>query len=219
MTFYTPNQDETGLKDIGNAREGLPDVLLIGDSISIGYTAPVRKILSGHCNILRPDVNCGDTKNGLINIRAWLGAHTWDLIHFNWGLHDLCYRHAQSTVYGNRDKVAGRISVGPADYKANLEKLVWIMQTKTKRLVWASSTYIPGGEAGRHQGDEARYNALASEIMAKHGIDTNNLYEITQAFPLEMFSCPGDVHYTKKGYNLIAGAVSQCIKEQLTKRY
>jgi len=54
--------------------------------------------------------------------------------------------------------------------------------------------------------------------MTARGIHTDNLYEITQAFPLEMFSCPGDVHYTKMGYERIGDAVSQCIVEQLTKR-
>src|SRR5512137_2492523 len=32
----------------------LPRVLLIGDSISIGYTLPVRKLLAGKANVHRP---------------------------------------------------------------------------------------------------------------------------------------------------------------------
>jgi hypothetical protein len=218
MAFYTPEQDAAGLIHTGNAGQGIPNVLLIGDSISIGYTEPVRGILTGCSNIHRPDANCGDTRNGLANIHSWLDDRIWDLIHFNWGLHDLCYRHPEATVYGNRDKVNGMISVEPAIYKANLEELVLIMQHKAKRLVWASTTYIPGGEAGRHQGDEVRYNALANEIMEENEIHTDDLYEITRAFPSEMFTCPGDVHYTKDGCNRIAEAVSQCIRAQLTKR-
>ncbi len=217
MAFYTPEQDENGLSHPENARQGIPDVLLIGDSISIGYTDPVRRRLTECCNIYRPDANCGDTKNGLVNIHSWLGDRVWDLIHFNWGLHDLCYRHPEATVYGNRDKVNGSISVEPAAYKANLEKLVEIMQHQARQLVWASTTYIPDGEAGRHQGDEEHYNALAAEIMETNRIPTDDLYEITQAFSSEMFICSGDVHYTRDGYNQIAEAVSQCIREQLTK--
>ena len=40
---------------------GLPRVLLIGDSISIGYTVPVREILKGKANVHRPLTNCGPT--------------------------------------------------------------------------------------------------------------------------------------------------------------
>ncbi|MGC4005469.1 MAG: hypothetical protein QM811_21070 [Pirellulales bacterium] len=47
---------------------GLPRVLLIGDSISIGYTVPVRKLLEGKANVHRPLTNCGPTKNGTKNL-------------------------------------------------------------------------------------------------------------------------------------------------------
>src|SRR5881396_740319 len=68
---------------------GLARVLLIGDSISIGYTATVRKELAGKANVHRIPENGADTANGLKKIDAWLGNSRWDVIHFNWGLHDL----------------------------------------------------------------------------------------------------------------------------------
>ena len=40
---------------------GLPRVLLIGDSISIGYTLPVREALKGKANVHRPAGNCSST--------------------------------------------------------------------------------------------------------------------------------------------------------------
>src|SRR5947209_10455146 len=68
---------------------GLPRVLLIGDSISIGYTLPVRKLLDGKANVHRVLENGGPTTNGLAKMKKWLGDGHWDVIHFNWGLHDL----------------------------------------------------------------------------------------------------------------------------------
>src|ERR1051325_10738024 len=67
----------------------LPRVLLIGDSISIGYTVPVRQALRGKANVHRIPENGADTVNGLKKIDSWLGDSHWDVIHFNWGLHDL----------------------------------------------------------------------------------------------------------------------------------
>src|SRR6476620_12659536 len=67
----------------------LPRVLLIGDSISIGYTVPVRELLQGKANVHRIPTNGGPTSNGLKNIDKWLGNGKWDIIHFNWGIHDL----------------------------------------------------------------------------------------------------------------------------------
>lgn len=50
---------------------GLPRVLLIGDSISIGYTVVVRKILAGKANVHRIPENGADTANGLQKIDSW----------------------------------------------------------------------------------------------------------------------------------------------------
>ena len=67
----------------------LPRVLLIGDSISIGYTLPVRELLKGKANLHRIPVNGGPTITGLEKLKGWIGDGKWDIIHFNWGLHDL----------------------------------------------------------------------------------------------------------------------------------
>jgi len=216
MAFYTPKQDADAPASPAPDGRGLPDVLLIGDSISQGYTGPVREMLKDVCNVQRPRANCGDTKSGLANIDAWLGGRTWDLVHFNWGLHDICYRHPDSEVYGNRDKVKGTLSVAPEEYATNLERLVMRMRKSAARLVWASTTFVPEGEAGRHQGDEVRYNELAAEVMARHGVPTDDLHRLTREFPRSMFTCPGDVHYTQEGYAEIARAVSTRIRERLT---
>ena len=66
----------------------LPRVLLVGDSISMGYTLPVRALLTGKANVHRPPTNCSSTASGLKNLDAWLGPGKWDVIHFNFGLHD-----------------------------------------------------------------------------------------------------------------------------------
>src|SRR5436190_23822776 len=64
----------------------LPRVLLIGDSISMGYTVPVQNLLKGKANVHRIPENGGPTTNGLAKLETWLGEHKWDVIHFNWGL-------------------------------------------------------------------------------------------------------------------------------------
>ena len=74
---------------------GLPRMLLIGDSISIGYTLPVRERLAGKANVHRIPENGGPTTNGLARLDAWLGTQRWDVIHFNWGL-------ARSEDHGQR---------------------------------------------------------------------------------------------------------------------
>ena len=77
---------------------GLPRVLLIGDSISIGYTLPTRELLDGKANVHRIPTNGGPTTRGLEQLDRWLGDSRWDVIHFNFGLHDLKRADAKGTL-------------------------------------------------------------------------------------------------------------------------
>lgn len=201
---------------------GLPDVLILGDSISIAYTRPVRKLLEGKANVFRPmrrdgrgPDNCGDTTIGLANIDAWLGDREWEVIHFNWGLWDLCYRHPESKEQGRRDKVNGTLSTTPEDYEKNLEKLVARLKATGAKLVWASTTVVPEGEVGRFVGDDAKYNAIAKRVMDRHRIPITDLYAVSKAFPAAHFVGPGDVHFTGEGSAKLAERVAAAIAKAL----
>lgn len=212
--FFTPEKDKPGFCGPPTMRDDLPNVLLIGDSISCGYTEAVVERLRDVCHVRRAPDNCGDTRRGLKDLDRWLGDTAWDLIHFNFGLHDLCYRHPEASVYGNRDKINGTISVPIDVYAENLEMLVQRLLATGSNLVWASTTFVPEGEAGRYQGDDVRYNAAAAAVMKRHGIPINDLHALTAAFGAEMFTGPGDVHYTGAGSRKIAGQVAACIRAQ-----
>lgn len=193
----------------------LPNVLILGDSISIGYTPLVRDGLKGTANLTRPNANCGDTRAGIANIEKWLGDGKWSVIHFNWGLHDLCYRNPESKTQGHRDKVKGTLSVPLPDYEKNLEALVLRLKQTGAILIWASTTVVPDGEAGRVGGDDVNYNTTAERVMKKHGVTINDLFATTKAFAPAMFIGPGNVHYTPEGYGKLAAQVAAKIAEAL----
>jgi hypothetical protein len=203
----------------------LPNVLIIGDSISIGYTRAVRRLLDGEANVQRPlnerrdgPDNCGPTPRGLERLTAWLGDAKWDVIHFNWGLHDLCYRNPTAENPGNRDKINGKQAVPPEEYRRNLEELVERLKKTNAKLIWASTTVVPEGEVGRFVGDDAKYNAVAAEVMAKEGIPTDDLYAVSKEFPAELFAGPGNVHYKAEGYERLAESVVRSVREALARR-
>jgi hypothetical protein len=122
---------------------GLPRVLLIGDSISLGYTLPVRARLAGIANVHRPAANAGPTTVGVKDLDAWLhvGAaagepsKAWDVIHVNFGLHDL------KIMKPGPD--GGVRQVPPAEYEANLRALIGRLRATGASLVWASTTPVP----------------------------------------------------------------------------
>ena len=134
-TFFTPKQDLDGLKQNIDLKADLPNVLLIGDSISVGYTPPTIELLKGVANVQRAKANCGDTNRGKSALKTWLKNTKLDVIHFNWGLHDLCYRHPDSKVQGNRDKANGTIAVPLDEYEKNLEQLVQQLKQTVETIV------------------------------------------------------------------------------------
>ncbi|MFM7209759.1 MAG: SGNH/GDSL hydrolase family protein, partial [Verrucomicrobiota bacterium] len=87
--FYLPLHKRDKIAGKSNAWDfvkddpKLPRVLLIGDSVSRGYTQPARKALASKANLHRAPANCGPTASGLKNLDVWLGEAKWDVIHFN----------------------------------------------------------------------------------------------------------------------------------------
>jgi hypothetical protein len=219
---FTPAEDIEGTWAF-TADPKLPNVLILGDSISLGYTRAVRAQLKGRANVYRAmrgnsPANCGDTKIGLRNIDAWVGTTKWDVIHFNWGLWDLCYRNPQSKTQGNRDKAGGTLSVPIEEYERNLEQLVTRLERTGAKLIWATTTTVPENEAGRFVGDEARYNAVAARVMERHHVRTDDLCALTRNFAGKYSKAEGDVHFTPEGYTRLATQVATAIREVLPSR-
>lgn len=188
-----PNPSLAPIEDVA----GLPRVLLIGDSISMGYTLPVRQRLAGRANVHRIPANGGPTKNGIARLDAWLGTGRWDVIHFNHGIHDLRFMDD------------GQRQVGPADYEANLRKIVARLKQTGATLVWATITPIPDGELNppRRFGSVAEYNAIAARVMRENGIRINDLNaHVTPRFA--ELQTPRDLHYQAAGYEFLGEKVA-----------
>ncbi len=193
--------------------EELPDVLIIGDSISIGYTLPTRELLKGKVNLHRIPANGGPTTRGISEIEKWLGNRKWDLIHFNWGLHDLKYMGKDGTNLVPKEN-GGVVQVPLADYEKNLEKLVVRMKKSAKQLVWRNTTPIPEGSKARYVGDSVKYNEAAARVMQRHEVPTLDLFTPSRR-RMEDWMRKADVHYHPHGSQALAEIVAQDVLDRL----
>ena len=193
--------------------KGLPHVLIIGDSISIGYTLPTRALLQGKVNLHRIPTNGGPTVKGLAEIEKWLGDRKWDLIHFNWGLHDLKYMGKDGTNLVPKEK-GGVVQVPLADYEKNLEKLVVRMKKSARQLVWRNTTPIPPGSKARYVGDSVKYNDAAARVMKKLKIPTLDLFTPSMKNMKEWMK-KADVHYYPHGSQALAEIIAKDILTRL----
>ena len=195
----------------------LPKVLIVGDSISIGYTPHVTKALKSTATVTHNKGNAQHTGTGLKKIDKWIGKTKWDVIHFNWGLWDICYRNPKSKNQGKRDKVNGTITTSLSKYEENLEKLVRRLKKTGAKLIWAHTSVVPDKEVGRIVGDAKKYNDAATKIMKKHGVAINDLHTLSKSFPSKLFKKAGDVHYQGAGYEKLAKQVTASIRTALKK--
>ena len=192
----------------------LPRVLLLGDSISIGYTLEVRRLLDGKANVHRAPENCGPTTRGLDRLGDWLGEEPWDVIHFNFGLHDLKYVDSEGRRVPPEE---GALQVPPPKYEANLRLLVHRLKKTGAKLVWCTTTPVPEGAQGRVADDSRQYNRLAAKVMRQLlGDDRviNDLHAFCEP-QLSEIQQTADVHFTKDGSVALAAQVANIIEQQL----
>lgn len=196
----TARAGEGKTKEVEKDKTPLPRVLLIGDSISIGYTPVVTKALAGKANVIHNKGNAQDTRHGVAQLKDWLGGGKWDVIHFNWGLWDL---------------KNGAKAVPLEDYEKNLRELVSQLKETKATLIWASTTPVPEGAGmGRRSEDVLAYNAAAKKIMDEHKIPIDDLYAL--ALPqLDALQQPKNVHFAKEGNEALGAKVTEAIQAAL----
>jgi dienelactone hydrolase/lysophospholipase L1-like esterase len=193
-----------------------PRVLLLGDSIRLGYAPLVSALLAETATVISPAPNGGDSANLLRHLEAWLAGTSPDVVHVNCGLHDL-----------KRDRVTGAYQVPLAEYTANLRALVDRLRRATDAaLVFAATTPI---DDARHAGggadfdlfdaDVRRYNAGAAGVMRAAGVPLHDLYWVVEcAGPATLLASDG-VHFAPGGYERLAAAVADCVRRQLIVRH
>lgn len=203
----------------------LPNVLLYGDSISIGYTQRVRSVLKGQANVYRLYCNGGDSGSFIPKMTKMHDAmrhekldapwtFEWDVIQFNVGLHDLKYLSGKKL-----DKENGKQVSSLADYKKNLRDMVAYLKklAPNAKLIFATTTPVPEGEPGRFGGDAAKYNKAALEVLADYPeIQINDLFIFTKPNHPEWWVAPGNVHYKSVGSNAQGDEVARVVIDSLS---
>jgi lysophospholipase L1-like esterase/dienelactone hydrolase len=196
-----------------SANAELPKVVLLGDSIRLGYAPLVAKRLAGKARVVSPAANGGDSANVLKNLDEWAIREEPDLVHFNCGLHDL-----KLSKSGRQHQVA------LAAYERNLRQIVArIRQETSAAIVFANTTPIHDerharrvADFDRSEADVRRYNAAAAAVMREAGVVVNDLHWVVEQGGVERLLDQDGTHYTPAGYERLAEAVADCVLRQLS---
>ncbi len=189
--------------------DGSP-VVLIGDSIRLGYEHVVRRTLAGL--VWSPAENCRSSREVIGNLERWIPPELRgprSIVHLNAGLHDL--RRTPET--------GGEPLVPPDEYRANLERIADAVAVRWDlRLILATTTpvdderHASGRSSERHARDVRAYNATLLSVAASHGLPVSDLHAVVCADPEALLGDDG-VHLSPSGNRVVGEAVAEAIRD------
>lgn len=187
-------------------------IVLIGDSIRMGYDKYIKDALSGVAEVFYPPENCRFAEYVLRYAHEWKANGKWgddvDLVHWNAGLWDAL------ELFGD-EPLTSLSYYGEAI--ARIDKRLRMLFPKAK-FVFATSTNVSekmsNPEFTRHNVTIEKYNAEALRALEKTDTIINDLYPITASVP-DSYRSDWVHFYTPEGTELIGGKVLSLLCELL----
>lgn len=185
------------------ARNDLPRVLLVGDSICNAYYDGVAKELAGKALVakLATSSSLGDPAL-LDQVKMLLSNYKFDVVHFNNGLHGFEYTNEE--------------------YQNDIPKLLAIVKkyAPNAKLIWATSTPMREKAPNLDKIHAENHvvttrNKIVTAMAEKEGIPLNDLYPLVENHP-EYWSDDG-VHFKPEGQAVEAKQVAKFVVDALAK--
>jgi len=187
------------------------NVVLIGDSIRMGYQKYVQTELSGFAEIWGSEENGGSSQQVLEYLDSVI-ERSPDVVHINAGLHDL------RRPFGS---TANQVTL--ENYYRNIREITERIRAGTQaRLIWATSTPLNEalhnevheelGDFRRFAVDVNTYNEGLFDQARILDLEINDLNAVVmKAGPDKILSQDG-VHFTDDGYAVLGKAVADFIR-------
>ena len=194
-----------------NGKGDLPLVVLLGDSIRMGYQNVARKELAATAEVWAPKENCAHTAHTLANVATWLEGKSPALIHINCGLHDMwrnedgSVRHTQDLYLKNLGAIFAKLKTLAPD-----STLVFALTTPVDQDRQKTSNY---GRIVRYNTDIPAYNAAARKLAEAQGLLVNNLYSAVEEVGTQKLIGPDGVHFNPKGCKVLGEAVAAFVRK------
>ncbi|MBR6568973.1 MAG: SGNH/GDSL hydrolase family protein [Clostridia bacterium] len=192
-------------------------VLLLGDSIRMGYDDYVKEILQGKCEVCYDaDHNGRFSAYTLWQMNQMFRYHgPFDVVHWNNGYWDM---NVEAPMVDAMHPVE--------EYVHFLKRILGEIRRNGARPIFATTTpVLSAGSAADIAGTGAlsiqydndwvkQYNQAARELMAAEGVPVNDLYALCKKDPY-CYKCPDLLHLTEEGYRKCAQQTAEIILREL----
>ena len=179
-------------------------IMLLGDSIRLGYQDKVREFLGDGFEVYAPEDNCRFVRYAMFCLPDYLRACPDPaVIHWNNGLWDMQHR------FGD-----GQPFTAPLRYIEDLEKMAGLLRGVTERVIFATTT--PVNSANPEQSNQTidHFNALAVPAMRDCGLAINDLHALV-AQDVPRYICDDLTHLSEAGKEACARQVTTSILSML----
>lgn len=188
-------------------------VLLIGDSIRLGYDKYVKDALSGVAEVYYPNDSARFSQYTLRYLSDWKSENGWgsdiDLVHWNTGLWDVLEMYGEEPI-SNPTQYGETIGKIQRQIKILFPHAVQIFATNTSVI---EEKYGPTRK--RRNSVIEQYNEIATEALSETGCLINDLYTLTKFAPIEIRNGDPTHFYTPEGTKLIGDRVLSYICGEL----
>lgn len=195
--------DKKACNEQMEALDGRTTALIVGDSISIGYTPKIKSEFPS-IQVIHNECNAQGTRKGKLNIERW-AAHSsrWSFCTINHGMWDLEKNSPQTTEI--------------EEYLRNLEFEVNTLKAVCDVIIFNTTTRIPVNANAFRRDELDTFNQEAVNLMNSLNISICDLKTVSETIVDKHIkaSVQNDVHYTQEGYDVLGLALAECIADNI----
>ncbi|MGZ9585004.1 SGNH/GDSL hydrolase family protein [Paenibacillus marinisediminis] len=179
-------------------------VLLLGDSIRLGYQPYIQEGLKGEAQVWGSQDNGRYSKYTLWGVNLWIKEFGIpDIVHWNNGLWDLHHEAPMVEALTLLD-----------EYLENLKRIINELERTGAKIIFATTIPVPPDATGRSNAEIDRYNAAATALMQSKNIAINDLNQLVRT-DMEAHICEDRLHLTELGYKRCAEQAIAMIRTYL----
>ena len=180
------------------------NLMVVGDSISLGYLKPLAAELTSNFNVYHPEENCRNSWYTLQNIDSWLNSSkSPDVIIWNNGIWNVV-REELSTQPG---QIREQYGTTLEQYESDLRAIGMKLKATNARVIFLTTTAIDSARTENYFDTQKinQLNDVAYRVMSELGIEVKDLHAESLTIQDELFD---GIHFSAAGNSKIAKFIS-----------
>ena len=192
-------------------------VLLLGDSIRMGYDDYVKEILQGKCEVYyAADENGRFSAFTLWQMNQMFRHYgPFDVVHWNNGYWDMNVEAPMQTALYPIEEYSYLLRRIVREIRANGAKVIFALTTPIAETGTAADNTGTGALSLSYNDAWVKaYNEAAMKVMQEENVPVNDLYTLMKQ-DANCYKCEDKLHLTEEGYRLCAKQAAEMILKEI----